>query len=716
MAGGARPGRPSESDEPGDGAHGDDAARAAELRRLIDYHNERYHTLDAPEIPDAEFDLLVRELRALEEANPSLVTADSPTQTVGGAPLGLFQPVRHRVPMMSLDNAFEEGDLRAWAERLRRVVPELNLDRLAFSCEPKVDGVAMSLTYENGELVRAATRGDGVTGEDVTANVKTVRNVPHQLHAKAGPYPALLEIRGEIYMPVDEFKAMNARLVEAGLKPFVNPRNSAAGSLRQKDPGVTATRPLAFWAYQVGEVEGAVGSAWPASTQSATLALLKKAGLPVSPDARTVKGMDAVVARCAELAEERHALAYEIDGVVTKVDDLDLHGRLGATSRAPRWAIAFKFPPEERTTTLLSIAVSIGRTGRATPFAQLEPVFVGGSTVGVATLHNEDQVRAKDVRPGDTVIVRKAGDVIPEVVGPVLGQPGTPKRKPRWKFPQKCPSCGSELVRLPGESDTYCTNIECPAQRVQRIAHYGSRGAMDIEGLGEERVVQLVAAGLISDPADLYELTVAKLAALERFAQLSASNLMAAITTSTERPLSRLLVALGIRHLGPTGARAVARAFGSMEAVEKAEAPALAAVDGVGPVIAAAVAEFLSVPTNQTVVARLRAAGVSMEEPGATASTAGSPVDAVQAVAQTLSGKTVVVTGTVPGFTREEAEEAIIARGGKSPGSVSKKTFALVVGDAPGASKLTKAEQLGVPQVDAASFAALLETGALPGT
>ena len=708
-------------DRDGDGARpggrdGGGATRAAELRQLIAYHNERYNVLDAPEIPDAEYDLLVRELRDLEAADPTLITADSPTQTVGAAPSGLFQPVRHRRPMMSLDNAFEEADLRAWAERLRRQIPELDLEDLDFSSEPKVDGVAMSLTYERGRFVQAATRGDGVTGEDVTANVATVKSVPHVLDKEAGPYPALLEIRGEIYMPLAGFAAMNARQEAAGERLFVNPRNAGAGALRQKDPAVTATRPLSFWAYQVGEVEGAAaGHEWPAPTQSATLALLRQAGLPVSPDSRTVSGLTEVIARCAELAETRHDLPYEIDGVVTKVDDLGLHARLGATSRAPRWAIAFKFPPEERTTKLLGIDVSIGRTGRATPFARLEPVFVGGSTVGVATLHNEDQVKAKDVRPGDIVIVRKAGDVIPEVVGPVKSGPGVPRRrKPAWKFPQTCPSCGTALVRLPGESDTYCTNIECPAQRVQRIAHFASRPAMDIEGLGEERVIQLVAAGLISDPADLYGLEVEQLVSLERFAGISAANLVAGIAGSTAQPLSRLLVGLGIRHLGPTGARAVARAFGNLDALMAAGETELAAIDGIGAVIATSVAEFLSMPTNQDVLNRLRAGGVAAVEPGTPAGGGAAESGAGPRPTQSLAGLTVVVTGTVPGYTREEAEEAILARGGKSPGSVSKKTFALVVGDAPGASKLKKAEELDIPIVPADRFDSLLESGALP--
>jgi DNA ligase (NAD+) len=691
------------------------AARAKELRELILHNNELYHTLDAPEIPDAEYDLLVVELRELETDYPSLASPDSPTQAVGAAPSGLFQEVRHRVPMMSLDNAFDEDELRAWAARLRRQAPDIDLESLAFSCEPKVDGVAMSLTYERGKFVQAATRGDGVTGEDVTANVATVKDVPKELAKAGGPYPALLEVRGEIYMPVADFEAMNKRQAELGLRLFVNPRNSAAGALRQKDPGITAQRPLHFWAYALGVVDGAPArSKWPAATQTETLAQLRKAGFPVSPDARRIEGMTAVVARCRELAEERHDLAYEIDGVVAKVDELALHQVLGATSRAPRWAIAFKFPPEERTTRLLDIMVSIGRTGRATPFARLEPVFVGGSTVGVATLHNQDQVAAKDVRPGDLVIVRKAGDVIPEVVGPVREGPGVPKRrKPKWKFPTSCPSCRQPLVRLPGESDTYCTNIDCPAQRVQRVAHYASRSAMDIEGLGEERVLQLVGAGLLNDAADLYDLTTEQLVNLERFGALSAANLVAAIDASRAQPLSRLLVALGIRHVGPTGARAVARAFGTLEAIEAAGSEELAAVDGVGGIIAASLAEFLSADTNVAVIDRLRRAGVTMAEPSAAAGTGGGGAGAA-ALPQTLEGKTVVVTGAVPDYTREGAEEAIMARGGKSPGSVSKKTFALVVGEAPGASKLKKAEELGIPTLDAASFQSLLDTGELP--
>jgi DNA ligase (NAD+) len=699
-------------------AAGEPAAEAAELRRLIEYHNERYHALDDPEIPDAEYDALVRRLRGLEADHPDLVTADSPTQLVGAAPVTLFAEVRHRVPMMSLDNALEESELSAWADRLVRQVPEIDLDAIEFSCEPKVDGVAMSLTYVDGRLTQAATRGNGVAGEDVTANVATVRTVPRVLAPAGGPYPHALEVRGEIYMPTAEFAALNDRQRAAGEKVFVNPRNSAAGSLRQKDPSITATRPLAFFAYQLGAIEGAPpprrGAArrWPPGRQSEALAQLAAAGFPVSPEARAVAGVAAAFARCRELEAQRHDLPYEIDGVVVKVDELALHDRLGSTSRAPRWAIAFKFPPEEMTTTLLDILVSIGRTGRATPFARLQPVFVGGSTVGLATLHNEDQVRAKDVRPGDTVIVRKAGDVIPEVVGPVPPVPGVRRRRrPPWRFPERCPSCGGPLVRLSGESDTYCTNIDCPAQRVQRIVHFASRGAMDIEGLGDQRVVQLVGAGLLADPADLYALVAEPLVGLEGLGALSAANLLSAVEVSKTRPLSRLLVALGIRHVGPTVARALARAFGSLEALSAAPPETLAAVDGVGGVIADSVAEFLRHPTNADVLGRLRAAGVTTTEPGAQPGAGAAPVGP----AQTLAGRSVVVTGTLEGWSREEATEAIVARGGKSPGTVSKTTFAVVVGESPGSAKLNKAEQLGVPIVGGEAFGQLLERGELPG-
>lgn len=723
---------PGPSVQPGDEAGGpggsvltetvpvDPAARLAELRRLVAYHAERYHRLDDPEIPDADYDALVAELRAAEAAQPDLADRSSPAEQVGAAPSPLFAEVRHPVPMMSLDNAFTHEDVVAWAARLHRLVPEVDPASVEIEAEPKVDGLAISITYEHGRYVQASTRGDGITGEDVTANVATVQSVPHILDPAGGPFPVRLEVRGEIYLPLAAFAEMNDRQEAAGGRRFANPRNAAAGSLRQKDPAVTATRPLAFWAYQIGEVTSppSSGHPWPPERQSQALQRLRAAGLPVSPDACLLRGVDAAVQRCRELAEHRHDLPYEVDGVVLKVDLLALQERLGTTSRAPRWAVAYKFPPEERTTRLRAIEVSIGRTGRATPFAVLEPVVVGGSTVSMATLHNQDQVAAKDVRPGDLVVVRKAGDVIPEVVGPVLhatgtGGPATGPRQPPWEFPTACPSCGGPLVRLPGESDTYCTNLDCPAQRVQRLVHFASRSAMDIEGLGEQRVVQLVEAGLLSDPADLYALDPHVLAALEGLGDVSAANLCQAVASSKARPLHRLLVALGIRHLGPTGARHLAQAFGSLEAIAAAPLEALAAVDGIGPVIADSVAESLASPRNRTVLDRLRRAGVRTHEPGG-GQEADPTASIGTSVAAPLAGKSVVITGSIPGMTREEAEDAVVAHGGRSPGSVSARTFALVVGEAPGAAKVSRAEELGVPLVRAEHLAQLLRTGALP--
>jgi DNA ligase (NAD+) len=716
--------------------------RADELRRLIAHHDQLYHELDAPEIPDAEYDALVRELRAIEEAHPDLVVPDSPTQRVGGPVSVLFAPVEHRTLMMSLDNAFDATELQAWVDRIARIEPEVT--GADFVCELKIDGLAMSLTYEDGRYVRAATRGDGRTGEDVTTNVATIAAVPDRLRwpKRRGPVPALIEVRGEVYMPVSAFEELNRRQEAAGQKVFANPRNSAAGSLRQKDASVTASRELSMWAYQVGAIEGG-----PELTRHRdALDLLSACGFPVNPEIAVVHGVDAVFEFCRRWEEHRHDLDYEVDGVVVKVDDLSLRQRLGSTSHAPRWAIAFKFPPEERQTTLRDIMVSIGRTGRATPFAVLEPVFVGGSTVGLATLHNEDQVRAKDVRPGDTVIVRKAGDVIPEVVGPVLS--ARPKGLGPWSFPTACPSCGQRLVRLPGESDTFCTNLECPAQRVQRIVHFASRGSMDIEGLGEKRVVQLVGLGLLSDPADIYRLEAGPLVEAERLGRQSVENLLGAIEASKARPLSRLLVALGVLHLGPAGARALARQLGTLDAVMSTPTEGLAAVDGVGTVIADSVVEFFASPANREVVEKLRGAGVNFAEPGAPAAGAGpaaaaasgpgvadvaadgaGPAPAAAAAsgpgvadvaadgagpAPTLAGRSVVVTGTVPGYSREEAEEAILARGGKSPGSVSAKTWVVVIGTEPGTAKVRKAEEIGTPVVDGEYFEELLRTGELP--
>jgi DNA ligase (NAD+) len=696
----------ADRDEP---ARPDPVARAEELRALIAHHNRRYYQLDAPEVSDAEYDELVRELRVIEEEHPDLVVPGSPTETVGAAPSALFAPVRHRVPMMSLDNAFGAEELTAWADRLARQVPA----DTAFVCELKIDGLAISLTYEDGRFVRAATRGDGRVGEDVTPNVATIEDLPTELAIGRAERPRVLEVRGEVYMSKSAFAELNRRQEEAGDRLFANPRNSAAGSLRQKDPRVTAGRALSFWAYQVGELEAAASDGAPTalpdgltSTQSAALEWLGAAGFPVNPDRRLVRGLDAALEFCRSWEERRHDLDYEVDGVVIKVDELALQRQLGATSRAPRWAIAYKFPPEERTTQLRGIHVSIGRTGKATPFAVLEPVFVGGSTVSLATLHNEDQVRLKDVRPGDTVMVRKAGDVIPEVVGPVVIKGH--RRRPRWKFPTTCPVCGAPLQRLPDEKDTFCTNLDCPGQRVQRIAHFASRSAMDIEGLGEQRVQLFGELGLLDDVADLYRFTPETFEGLEGFKERSISNLLGAIDDSRSRPLHRVLVGLGIRHLGQVGALALARAMGNMDAILGASEEQLAAIDGVGPVIASSVVRWFASPVNRSVVARLRDGGVNMVEPSAGGD--GGPPD----VAQTLTGKSVVVTGTLDGFTREEAEAAITDRGGKSPGSVSKKTFAVVVGSEPGASKLTKAEQLGVPVLDEAHFEILLRTGELP--
>ncbi len=700
----------------GGGAPPEAEERARALRDAIAHHARLYYQLDQPEISDADFDALVVELRELERRYPALAVAGSPTATVGAPPAGQFAPVVHREPMLSLDNAFELDEVEAWVHRMARLVPEAAAG--PFVCELKIDGLAMSLTYERGRYVQAATRGDGRTGEDVTANVATIAQVPERLAwpASLGPVPDLLEVRGEVYLAVSVFDALNRRQLEQGQRTFANPRNAAAGSLRQKDPKVTAGRELAFFAYQAGAVSGG-----PALRRhSEWLQLLSDAGFPVNPEIRTFGGVQEVLAFCSHWGEHRHDLDYDIDGVVVKLDDLALRQRLGATSHAPRWAIAVKYPPEERDTRLLAIEVSIGRTGRATPFAVLEPVSVGGSTVSLATLHNEDQVRIKDVRPGDTVVVRKAGDVIPEVVGPVRS--ARPPGLPEWRFPTACPSCGGPLVRLPGESDTFCTTLDCPAQVVQRIVHFASRQALDIEGLGEKRVAQLVELRLVADPGDLFTLSADRLADVDRMGEVSAGNLVAAIDGARHRPLSRLLVGLGIRHLGPTGSRALAAAFGDLDSVMAAPLQTLAAVDGVGPVIAESIAGFFASPANQAVIAKLRAGGVQVTEPGVAprgagpagaGGVAGGPAGGV--AGGPLQGRAVVVTGTLAGYTRDEAEDAVRAHGGKATGSVSRRTWVVVAGADPGATKLRRAEELGVPVVDGEQFAAILATGELPG-
>ncbi|HVE47318.1 MAG TPA: NAD-dependent DNA ligase LigA [Acidimicrobiales bacterium] len=666
------------------------AARADDLRAQIEHHNVAYHQLDAPEISDADYDALVRELAAIEEAHPDLATPESPTQQVGAAPSVLFAPIQHRSRMMSLDNVTSLEELLAWGKRMERFIS----GDVDYVCELKIDGVAISLLYEDGHYVRAATRGDGRTGEDVTANVATIAAIPQRVRTEEGDKPpSLLEVRGEVYMPTAAFKELNERQTEAGGRLFANPRNAGAGSLRQKDAGITASRQLGYWAYQIGDIVG--GPTFIRHSQ--TLDYLRGAGFPINPEISVIGNLDEVHAFCRRWEQHRHDLDYEIDGVVVKVDDLAQRAELGSTSKAPRWAIAYKFPPEERTTLLKQITVSIGPSGRATPFAVLEPVFVGGSTVGVATLHNEDQVAAKDVREGDTVIVRKAGDVIPEVVGPVLAL--RPEGLEQWHFPPTCPSCGGPLVRAAGASDTNCTNVECPAQRMRRIEHFASRGAMDIEGLGERTVRLFFDEGLVKDVGDVYSIDLDRVRSLEGFGEISVAKLAAAIEASKQLPLANLLVALAIPHVGGTGAQVLARSLGHLDRIMSASVEELAAVEGVGPTIATSVHDFFANPRNQEVLDKLRAAGVNLEGPGE------------PDVPQTLAGRSIVVTGTLERWSREAAEDAIKSRGGKSPGSVSKKTDAVVAGEAPGQAKINKASDLGIAVISEDDFEHLLETG-----
>ena len=669
----------------------DPSERVDELRRQIAHHNERYYLHDDPEISDADFDELMRELIALETDHPDLVTPDSPTQKVGGAPAAQFSAVTHIVPMMSLDNAFSLQDLLAWGKRMERYIA----GDVDYACELKIDGVAISLLYEKGRYVRAATRGNGVVGEDVTANIATVKSIPHRLEGKN--VPDVLEVRGEVFMPLAEFRELNRRQEEAGLRLFANPRNAGAGSLRQKDPSITASRNLGMFCYQLGACEG--GPSFKSHAE--TLTFVAELGLPVNPTSEVLSGLDNVHAYCEGWLKRRHDLEYEMDGVVVKVDELAQRSELGSTSKAPRWAIAYKFPPEERQTLLKDIMVSIGRTGQATPFAMLEPVFVGGSTVGVATLHNEDQVQVKDVRPGDTVIVRKAGDVIPEVLGPVLAL--RPENTKPWKFPKTCPACKSPLVRGEGESATYCSNeIDCPAQLVARIGHFASRGAMDIEGFGEQTVRLFIQRGLLSDIADIYYLDYDQIREIEGFGEISVRNLQSAVEASKDRPLSNLLAGLGVRHLGGAGSVVLAKAFGHMDRILAASEEELAAVEGVGPVIAKSIRAFFDRPGVLELLERLRAAGVNFTGPE------------VSDLPQTLAGMSIVVTGTLESMSREAAEEAIKARGGKSPGSVSKKTTAVVAGESPGAAKINKAEELKVPIWTEAQLIELLEADEAP--
>jgi DNA ligase (NAD+) len=661
-----------------------DRERVKHLRAEIARHDRLYHELDQPEITDAEYDALFRELKALEAAHPSLVTPDSPTQKVGGTPSELFAPVQHSSRLLSLDNAFDDETLDAWYERV-----EKGLGRApSLVCEPKIDGLSVAVVYEHGRYKRGATRGDGAVGEDVTPNVATIETLPKRLGKGA---PAWLEIRGEVFLFSKDFAALNARLREAGKPTFANPRNAAAGALRQKDPAVTRQRPLAIYLHGIVKVEGR-----SFKTYLEAMRACAELGLPIHPLARPAKGLDEVKAFIRQLAEERARLDHEIDGVVVKVDDLGAQAELGATSKAPRWAIAYKLPPEQAETTLADIQVSIGRTGAATPFAVLEPVRVGGVTVQMATLHNEDEIARKDLRIGDRVVVQRAGDVIPEVVGPVVAKRSGSERP--FVMPDRCPDCASPLVRNEGEAVRRCHNADCPAQTWGRIVHFGSRGAMDIEGLGEQTVLAMLDLGLVEDAGDLFFLGADDLAKMPQFKDKSIKNLLGAIDAAKDRPIDRLLFGLGIRHVGVTAARNLCDHFGSIDAIEQASTEELAAVEGVGQVIAESLFGALRRPAMVALLAKLRRAGVRMREER-------------RARDGHLAGLTFVITGTLASMSREAAGERILEKGGKVTNSISKKTSYLVVG-ADAGTKLEKAQKAGVAILDEAAFLALLEGGA----
>jgi DNA ligase (NAD+) len=654
--------------------------RVEELREQINHHNYRYHVLDQPEVSDFEYDQLVNELKALEDEFPELITPDSPTQRVGATPEDLFAPVKHRARMMSLDNVFSQEELEAWGQRAERIIGK----GARYVCELKIDGVAVALTYENGVYVQGATRGDGEVGEDITANIRTVRAVPQRLQLKKPP--PVLEVRGEIYLPVKAFEKLNDELLANGQRVFANPRNAAAGSLRQKDPKVSASRPLRLWCHGLGVAEG-----MRFRSHSESLEWMGDGGLPVDPHVMVVDTLGEVHEFATDWQEHRHDLDYEIDGAVVKVDQIDYQEELGATSHAPRWAIAYKFPPEERTTLLEGIFVHTGRTGVVTPFAQLEPVFVGGVTVRTATLHNEDEVKRKDVRPGDTVIVRRAGDVIPEVLGPVPSK--RPKNAKPWRFPKKCPSCKTALVRPEGEAAWRCPNKRgCPSQGIEWLFAFASRGAMDIEHLGYKTGWLLMDKGWVEDPADVYFLTREQLAELPGFKEKSIENLMSSIEESKDRPLWRLLVALNIRHVGSTVARLITDAFPSVDALMDATEEDIAGVEGVGPIIATSVEEWFGDEENRQLVEKLRKAGVRMEDEPQEPKPEGP-----------LTGMTIVLTGGLEKMSRDESIAAAEAAGAKVTSSVSKKTDFVVVGENPG-SKYDKAVQLGVETIDEAEF------------
>jgi DNA ligase (NAD+) len=673
-----------------------------ELADEVREHQFRYYVRDAPIVSDAEFDQLLRQLAALEEQHPELRTPDSPTQLVGGAGFATdFTSADHLGRMLSLDNVFSTEEFDLWAARVRAEVD----NDVPFLCELKIDGVALALVYRDGRLVRAATRGDGRTGEDVTLNARTIDDVPEKLTAAEGyPVPGVLEVRGEVFFRLADFEALNATLVEDGKTPFANPRNSAAGSLRQKDPAVTARRKLRMICHGLGHIEGFR----PASLHDAYLAL-RAWGLPVSEHTTRVEDVAGALDRIAYWGEHRHDVDHEIDGVVVKVDDVSLQRRLGSTSRAPRWAIAYKYPPQEVQTKLLDIRVNVGRTGRVTPFAFMTPVQVSGSTVGLATLHNAAEVKRKGVLIGDTVVIRKAGDVIPEVLGPIADLRDGSERE--FVMPTHCPECGTELAPAKeGDADIRCPNSRsCPAQLRERVFHVAGRGAFDIEALGYEAANALLQAGVISDEGDLFSLTEDDLLRTELFTtkngavSANGKRLLANLDNAKSQPLWRVLVALSIRHVGPTAARALATEFGSVDAITEASTEQLAATEGVGPTIAAAVTEWFTVDWHCAIVDKWRAAGVRMADVR----------DA--SVPRTLEGLTIVVTGSLAGFSRDDAKEAILARGGKAAGSVSKKTAYVVAGDAPG-SKYDKAVELGVPILDEDGFRTLLEVGPAPDT
>jgi DNA ligase (NAD+) len=660
------------------------------LRTEIRAHAHRYYILDDPIVSDAQYDALMVQLREAEESNPDLVTPDSPTQRVG-APVGdLFGSVQHLRPLFSLDNAETAEDLAAWEQRMERL---LGAEPNGYVCELKIDGLAVVLTYRDGVLVTGATRGDGVTGEDITPNLRTIESIP--LRLLTDDPPSVLEVRGEVYMPYEAFDELNRRQAEAGDRLFANPRNAAAGSVRQKDPAMTAARNVDIWIYQLGLIEG--GPTFDTHTE--TLDYLRSIGLRANPASKSVGTIDEVTKYVIKAEKDRHDKAYQTDGVVIKADVLAEQDTMGFTSKAPRWAIAYKFPAEEQVTTLKDIFVNIGRTGAATPFAVLDPVFVGGAMVGMATLHNQDQVALKDVRIGDQVIVRRAGDVIPEVVGPVLSA-RTGKEK-KWRMPKKCPFCGNPIVRVEGEAVARCTGgFECPSRLREWLFHFASRGGMDIEYMGYKTIDLLIKEGLIADPADIFTFDVDSLLERDGWGEISVNNLKTSIEAAKDRPVARLLTALGIRHVGGTVARMMVRAFGGLPALMDATEEEISEVEGIGPVIATGVSEWSRDPINRELVTKLGDAGVRLVDEAEKGVTA-----------DLLTGATFVISGTLDGLSREEAQMAIEARGGKATSSVSGRTNALVVGESGGASKSKKAAELGIPIIDGETFGRVLAEG-----